>query len=169
MPKPDWVSSYAINQKDHIVDNLGHRELQHLAQHGLESNASRISASDERAAYPDRGQDWVCFPWLIVQHGKPGGSEAQCHQEAANASTAAVMMLERLCKFVPAGVQGKENEHVPPVVAITTVKKVVRVWITYSCKPLFEGAAKFVRPSTLPIPPPRAFLGKSSHAQCLGS
>lgn len=166
MPKPDWVSSYTVNQKDHIQDNLGRRELQHLAQYGLESNASPISVLDEKAAFPDRDQDWVCFPWLIVQHGKPGSCETQCHQEAANASTAAVMMFERLCKFVPTDIQGKENEHVLPVVTLTTVKKVVRVWITYSCKPAFYGAMKFVRPS---LPPPQALLGRLSHVQFLGS
>ncbi|KAK4119727.1 hypothetical protein N657DRAFT_248054 [Parathielavia appendiculata] len=143
LPKPDWVSSYTVYNipKDSIQENLSYGKLQHLAQHGLESDASCALASEKRATYPDR--DWVCFPWLIVQHGKPGGTETQCHHEAANASTAAVMMLERLCKPLPAGIQGKANEHVPPVVAITTVKKMARVWITYSCKPSVDDAAKF--------------------------
>ncbi|KAL2130237.1 hypothetical protein VTI74DRAFT_6714 [Chaetomium olivicolor] len=143
VPKPDWVSSYTVYNipKDSIQENLSYGELQHLAQHGLESDASCTLASEKSATYPDR--DWVCFPWLIVQHGKPGGTETQCHYEAANAATAAVMMLERLCKVVPAGIQGKTNEHVPPVVAITTVKKMVRVWITYSCRPSVNDAAKF--------------------------
>jgi hypothetical protein len=144
-PKPDWVSSFTVCSfpKDGIQENLSYPVLQHLAQQGLESDASCILASEKRATYPDR--DWVCFPWLIVQHGTPGGTEIQCHCEGANAATAAVMMLERLCEVIPAGIRGRANEHIPPVVAITTVKKTVRVWITYSRSPSANDPAKFVR------------------------
>ena len=141
---PDWVSSYTVsNAPTHSVrENLSRETLQHLAQHGLESDASGTLESDKKARSPDR--DCICFPWLVVQHGKPDGTATQCHLEAANAATAAGMMLEHLCKLVPAGIQGKANEHVPLVVAITTVQKMVSVWITYSSRPSFDDVAKFV-------------------------
>ena len=144
VPMPDWVSSYTVSNAptQSVRENLPRETLQHLAQHGLESDASGTLASDKKARSPDRS--WICFPWLVVQHGKPNGTATQCHLEAANAATAAVMMLEGLCKLVPAGIQGKANEHVPFVVGITTVQKMVRVWITYSSRPSFDDVAKFV-------------------------
>ena len=144
MPTPDWVSSYTVhNAPAHSIrENLSRETLQHLAQHGLESDASGTLASGKKARSPDR--DCICFPWLVVQHGKANGTAAHCHLEAANTATAAVMILEGLCKLVPAGIQGKANEHVPFVVGITTVQKMVRVWITYSSRPSFEDVAKFV-------------------------
>ncbi|KAL2255092.1 hypothetical protein VTK26DRAFT_4150 [Humicola hyalothermophila] len=55
------------------------------------------------------------------------------------------MMLEGLCSVLPAGLQGLENEHVPPVIAVTAVRKTVRVWAAYSSKPLADDpeSAKF--------------------------
>ncbi len=152
---PDWVSSFAVHDTSAHTDreNLSHEVLQHLAQHGLEPDASGILASDKGAKDPDR--EWISFPWLVVQHDKPDGTGAQCYHGAANAATAAVMMMERLCKFIPAGIRGKANEHVPLVVAITTVKKTVRVWITYSSRPSFDDVAKFVS-SPLPGTPNHA-------------
>lgn len=158
MPEPDWVSSYTVysNPKGNTGENLSYSMLQHLAQHGLESDATGSLASTKRVLNPERG--WVCFPWLIVQHGKPGDPETQCNLEAANASAVAVMMFERLCGFVPEGIQGKANEHVPPVVVITTVQRVVRVWVTYSCKASSFDVAKYVRDIH--------FLGRSSSTGC---
>ena len=144
VPEPDWVSSYTVYNapKGNIKENLSYGMLQHLAQHGLKSDASSILSSTKRLVNPN--QDWVCFPWLVVQHGKPSDPETQCNHEAANAAAAAVMMLERLCDLVPVGLQGKVNEHVPPVVVITTAQKMVRVWSTYSCKPSSFDVAKYV-------------------------
>lgn len=149
MPEPDWVSSFTVsnNPKDNTKENLSSGMLQHLAQHGLESDASGSLASTKRVLDPDR--DWVCFPWLIVQHAKPADPETQCNLEAANASAMAVMMLERLCGRVPVSMQGKVNEHVPPVVVITTIQKMVRIWVTYSCKASSFNVAKYVRNTPL--------------------
>ncbi len=157
MPVPDWVSSYAVYNApvQSVRESFPRETLKHLAQHGLESDASGILASNKKARNSDR--DCICFPWLVVQHKKPDGTAAQCHLEAANAATAAVMMLEQLCKFIPAGIQGKANEHVPLVVAITTVKKMVRVWITYSSRPSFEDVAKFVSGPFLRMTRPMIF------------
>ena len=144
MPRPDWVSSYTVYNipKGNTRENLSYGVLQQLAQDGLESDASCNLASAKKVVYPD--WNWVCFPWLVVQHRKPGNPETQCNHEAANAAASAIMMLERLCKHVPVGLQGKANEHIPPVVVITTAHKVVRVWVTYSCKPSTFDVAKFV-------------------------
>ena len=69
----------------------------------------------------------------------------KCYCQAANAGTAAIMMLETLSDIVPGVKEHKANEHIPPVVTMTTVDKIVRVWITYSCKPSDNDAAKYVR------------------------
>jgi hypothetical protein len=80
--------------------------------------------------------DCICFPWLIVEHKKAGemANEEKCHCQAANAGTAAVMMLETLSKIVPGGKKHMADKHIPPVITMTTVDKIVRVWITYCCK-----------------------------------
>ncbi|KAK3386811.1 hypothetical protein B0H63DRAFT_447714 [Podospora didyma] len=117
---------------------------------------------DDRKGLPSPMPDWVSsftvrsFPkdgiqenlsYPVLQHlplqglesdasprdATPGSTEIQCHCEGANAATAAVMMLEHL-----------SNEHVRPVVAITTVEKTVRVWITYSRSPSLDDPAKFL-------------------------
>lgn len=69
----------------------------------------------------------------------------KCYCQAANAGTAAIMMLETLSAIVPSANQQKTKEHIPPVVTMTTVDKAVLVWITYSCKPSDKKAAKYVR------------------------
>jgi hypothetical protein len=91
--------------------------------------------------------DYICFPWLIVEHKKAGevALEEKCYCQAANAGTAAIMMLETLSGIVPGVKEHKAHEHIPPVVTMTTVDKIVRVWITYSCKPSDNDAAKYVR------------------------
>lgn len=126
--------------KHSIVENFSFRTLDHLAKHEIQSNTAGLF----RRRQEDKIlSDFICFPWLIVEHKKAGGVgvKEQCYCQAANAGTAAVMLLQTLSKYVP---PGKVNEHIPPVVTMTTVDSTVRVWITYSCKPGGDDGTKYV-------------------------
>jgi hypothetical protein len=126
------------------MDNFSFRTLEHLARHDVESNAAGIFRRKRNNAVPP--SEYMCFPWLIVEHKKKGGSAhvEKCYCQAANAGTAAVMMLETLAGVVP-GVEEKQQEaieHIPPVVTITTVDSIVRVWITHASGPCEDDAEK---------------------------
>ncbi len=174
-PKPDWVAFFPIY--DHkrpriptpkrwqltkglrkgITENFLYTTLQHLARFGVESNTAGLFRRRPRQTVVR--SDFICFPWLIVEHKKAGKTAKgeECYCQAANAGTAAIMMLETLSAIVPGSKQQRTNEHIPPVVAVTTVDKDVRVWITYSCKPSYKSAAKYVR-APAPSPPPHNYL-----------
>lgn len=111
-----------------MVENFTLKTLRHLAQHGLQSNTAGIFRPGRKENIPS---DCICFPWLIVEHKRDEKGENQCHCQAANAGAAAVMMLEELSCLIPAEIEGEEGEGIPPVVTMTTVDKIVRVWITY--------------------------------------
>jgi hypothetical protein len=166
-PKPDWVAFFPIYDVSAnriptanimslktgpkaMTEKFEHTTLQHLARHGVESNTAGLYRKKDKWI----SSDFICFPWLIVEHKKAGdGSvERKCHCQAANAGTAAVMMLESLFNSEPeANEHNEANEHIPPVVSITTVCKTVRVWITYSCKPSDDDTAKYVRRPPFPF------------------
>ena len=134
-----------------MTEKFEHATLHHLARHGVESSTAGLYQDyrEERKWIPS---DFICYPWLIVEHKRAGGGsvERKCHCQAANAAAAAVMMLESLFNYEPEAHEHNEaNEHIPPVVSITTVAKLVRVWITYSCRPTDDDAAKYVRQSFL--------------------
>ncbi|KAH6636948.1 hypothetical protein F5144DRAFT_569209 [Chaetomium tenue] len=152
-PKPDWVAFFPIynfpgeriptstrwqlmrDPKPALVENFSPATLQHLARHGVQSNTANIFRKDQTLKNIIMS-DCLCFPWLIVEHKKAGemALEEKCHCQAANAGTAAVMMLETLARIVPGVEEHTANEYIPPVVTMTTVDKIVRVWITYCCE-----------------------------------
>jgi hypothetical protein len=170
-PKPDWVAFYPIwggmtrssdserwgLPKDPrnswaIMENFSYETLEHLACHNVESNISGIFR-------PRKGNmvtpfaDYICFPWLIVEHKKEGGPAhiEKCYCQAANAGAAAVMMLETLAK-IPGMEKHRTKTHIPPVVTMTTVDSIVRVWITYACGPSDDdNGAKYVSRASLPF------------------
>ena len=160
-PKPDWVAFFPIYSpagerittpkrwhldkvlRQNITENFSVATLRHLARREVQSNTAglfRKTAQRETVL-----SDYVCFPWLIVEHKKAGGAalEETCYCQAANAGSAAVMMLETLSTIVP-GENQDANKHIPPVVTVTTVAEVVRVWIAYSSKPSENDTAKYV-------------------------
>ncbi len=120
--------------------------LAHLARYGVESSTARLFSRLQKNVILS---DYICFPWLVVEHKKAGkgGTREQCYCQAANAGTAAVMMLESLYSIETEHVP--DNEHILPVVTMTTVDKNVRIWLAYSCKPSGDAAARYVR-----TPPP---------------
>ena len=123
--------------------------LAHLAEHHkVQSSTARLFSRPQKDVVLS---DYICFPWLVVEHKKAvkGKDREQCYCQAANAGTAAVMMLESLCRIQKG--HGPDNDHILPVVTMTTVDKIVKIWIAYSCKPSDDAAAKYVRPR-LPAP-----------------
>ena len=110
-----------------MVENFTLNTLRHLIQHGLQPSTATVLGSEQYKA-----SDLICFPWLIVEQKRNGETREQCYCQAANAGAAAVMMFERLCRHVPMGPSAKREAQIPPVVTVTTVEKVVRVWIAYS-------------------------------------
>ncbi|KAL2193245.1 hypothetical protein P885DRAFT_64083 [Corynascus similis CBS 632.67] len=178
-PTPDWVAFFPVY--DHageriptserwrlteapikaINENFSYTTLQYLASYGVESNTAGLFRQGRKHGL----SDYICFPWLIVEHKRAGGpaTEEECYCQAANAGTAAVMMLETLSKIFP-GVAKKErraHKHIPPVVTITTVDKIVRVWITYACELSDDNSVpKYVRkPPDLVFPTVLTNLG----------
>jgi hypothetical protein len=139
-------------------DNFSKTTLAHLARHGVESNTAGLFRHKGTAPVLS---DYICFPWLIVEHKKTGGRALveKCYCQAANAGTAAIMMLETLSMVVEDdGQETKDKDHIPPVVTITTVDSVVRVWIAYSCDPSDSGGANYVRK---PLPSLSPFVSHS--------
>jgi hypothetical protein len=155
VPKPDWVAFFPIytrnfpreriptskkwqltkDPKNGMTENFSTDTLEHLARHGVPSNTAGLFRKPQDLKRMVLS-DCICFPWLIVEHKKAGemANEEKCHCQAANAGTAAVMMLEILSEIVPGDKKHMADEHIPPVITMTTVDKIVRVWITYCCK-----------------------------------
>ncbi|KAM5346391.1 hypothetical protein ACJ41O_009396 [Fusarium nematophilum] len=137
-PKPDWVAHFPIHgfsgkprdiwdscPRSSITENFSRATLEHLASHGLQPSATGVIQNGRRKAVLT--QDYVCFPWLIVENMKAGDTDEFCYARAANAGMAAVAMLRNLAKH------GRTYDtHVPPVVTLTTTGSVVRVWLMYS-------------------------------------
>ena len=74
----------------------------------------------------------VCFPFAVVElkHTLVCQSQEQfCYCQAANAASAALTILENLYTCSD---RGRNNDHVPPVVAFTCIGPRIRVWIAYS-------------------------------------
>jgi hypothetical protein len=75
--------------------------------------------------------DMQCFPWFIVElkkTGVPSQQEGYCARQAANAAQAALMLLQTAAEYAQ---RTDEDQHVPPVVAMTTTGKAVDVWIAF--------------------------------------
>jgi hypothetical protein len=78
-----------------------------------------------------RPDNLLCFPWLVVEHkrGNVGSAEVTFgHCQAANASAAALMLFESAARYSQ---DSEPDGQLPPVFAITTIGKSVRVWIAW--------------------------------------
>jgi hypothetical protein len=155
-PKPDWVAYFPIynfiagdriptttnwrfekSPKGCMVQNFSMQTLQALAEHGLQPTARAIFREGRRDNI--KMSDLICYPWLIVEHKKSSdqGKDLFCYCQAANAGMGALMMLKTLAKYAERRVH---DEHIPPVITITTVECTVRVWVMY----VDEGADAYV-------------------------
>ena len=158
-PKPDWVAFYPVydfdseggrvriptsrkwqwneSPMDSMVENFTVGTLKHLMlEHGLQPSTATVLGSGQHKA-----SDLICFPWLIVEQKRNDVGQEKCYCQAANAGAAAVMLFERLCKYVPKSSRTKREAQIPPVVTVTTVDKMVRVWVAYSHQELKEYAS----------------------------
>lgn len=134
-----WQLTQDLNKG--VIENFSITTLEHLAHQGVESNTAGLFQQRQR----DRIlSDFTCFPWLIVEHKKAGPRAVECHCQAANAGAAAIMMLETLSAILPRAKGHKTGEHIPPVVTMTTVGRVVKVWIMSACRPSDNDGAEYV-------------------------
>lgn len=119
---------WAEQPKDHMVTNLSHKTLQHLAGHGLYSVVAD-SVQQQKIVKGFKLSDHMCFPWLVMEHKKDNHTMQHCYCQAANGTSAALLLLENLCKYETSS---HDNLQIPPVIGITTGGSEVKVWITYS-------------------------------------
>lgn len=162
MPKPDWMVAFPVysaeffkqinvpskwlwteQPKDTVVTNLSKTTLQHLAAQGL------YSVIAHRLKTQKYEKNWklahhMCFPWLVMEHKKSKQAMEFCYCQTANGTSAAVLLLENLCKYAT---ESHLNRHVPPVIGITTCGLEVKVWITYSSSSgiVSHGTAYYLR------------------------
>ncbi|KAH6871786.1 hypothetical protein B0T10DRAFT_611120 [Thelonectria olida] len=141
-PCPDWTASYTIlnsapteeilapsrHEVNNIDGNFSRTTLERLAQHGLDPDASGLIRRKGKGFGVSR---CICFPWLVVEHMRVSDDELSCWKRGANAGAAAVMLFQNLATYAQTE---SEGQHIPPVVTVTTERRLVRVWITYSCK-----------------------------------
>jgi hypothetical protein len=111
-----------------MVQNFSLKNLQKLAKHGLQPSAAAIFQHGRQD--PIKMSDCICYPWLIVEYKPAVQSEKNlfCYCQAANAGMAALMMMQRLAKYSE---KRTRDEHIPPVITITTVAGEVRVWVMF--------------------------------------
>jgi hypothetical protein len=120
-----WLWEDSAQEK--LIENFSLDVLDSLWQNGLQFCLSTKSNESDRY----RPRELQCFPWLIIEHKRanPGKAEIEkCYCQAANAGSAALMMLQTAAKYAENRDQG---QHVPPVVTITTISKEVRVWVVF--------------------------------------
>ena len=146
-PKPDGAFYFAVHEREtrkearedsrtssrwqwtgtphgKLVENFSFDHIDRLHDHGLQYNCL-ISLDGERY----RPKDFQCFPWLVIENKKGAkGTARSCYCQVANATSAALMLLQTAARFAE---NRHECQHVPPVLGISTVGELVRVWITY--------------------------------------
>ena len=111
-----------------MYENFSRNTLQHLASRGLEPSTAGVfhsNLSDEISL-----SDYLCFPWLIVEHKKLEHNSIAhfCYCQAANAAMAALTILQTLSQYAT---RRPQNSHIPPIATVTTVGHEVRAWVMY--------------------------------------
>lgn len=90
----------------------------------------------------------VCFPWAVVElYGlvlgdKPGHAFfTDTVSRASDVASTALSLLERLARFAD---EKHDGQHVPPVIAITSIRSDIKVWLAY-CEHVDEQLRDHVR------------------------
>jgi hypothetical protein len=148
--KPDFSFGFPIHNEDYqqssgfrndpYLQHYTTRTLSRLAMDGLRSRP--ISGSITDAAQMKREnketQSQLCFPWCIVQLKgaeqvtATAGNEdlvLETFHQASIAASDALVMLEKLATFADVK---QDGQHIPPVIAITSVGANTTVWLTFS-------------------------------------
>lgn len=154
MPKPDFALYFPIHNKpvalnhglcnEPVSAKQDHYEpLSDLAKHftmdvlgllgrlGLYSCPKlRLSAQDHNSRKNTfTGSNMICFPWLVCELKTNADiTRETCLCQAANASAAAVMMMQRAARYAEPQL---DNAHVAPVISITAIGPLAELWITY--------------------------------------
>lgn len=128
-----------------ILRNFSSKVLEHLACYGLEPCAANWYRRPP--AEGSERKDYMCFPWLVVEHKRASPKSIQeCYCQAANAAHAVLTMLRILARYSDKGLP--DCAHIPPVTTITTIGARVEVWVAYatdlsgSCVSLIHPSAK---------------------------
>jgi hypothetical protein len=153
-PKPDFHFGFSIHdparcnlrgfgKNDYVqnftIDTLFGLQLKGLhcsPTTGLEKDVIKKKTLKLKAGELVRKHYLLCFPWAVVEMKKHEVNESKataetafCYCQAANAASTALAMLENLAQFE---VHRQNSEHVPPVVAFTSVGANAKVWLAYS-------------------------------------
>ncbi|KAI5467813.1 hypothetical protein BGZ63DRAFT_36877 [Mariannaea sp. PMI_226] len=118
------------NPKQGMAMNFSRKVLEHLTRCGLQPSTAGVFGKSWQTELAK--SDYQCFPWLIIEHREDvlRDRETRCYCRAANAADAALTLYQNLGEHA----LNKANDiHVPPVVAMTTAGKDIRVWIAYAC------------------------------------
>lgn len=124
-------------RNDSSFDNYTREQLAQLTTKGLHCVLPVPSSVDEAMAQTiskEAQPQLICFPWGIFEaYGVFKSPEADdvsasaVSQVSAAASTA-LSMFERLAKFAD---EKHDGQHIPPVIAITSVGANTTVWLAY--------------------------------------
>lgn len=125
----DTVSTGGYSWRDtaheSLVQNFTLETLDQLKRFGLQYCPLDSSKGKPK---PDSAQSLHCFPWLIAEYKVAEKQKEKCLCQAANAGTAALMLLQTAARFAT---DKLDNRHVPPVVTITTTSNYIKVWMMY--------------------------------------
>jgi hypothetical protein len=125
-------------RNDSSFDNYTREQLAQLTTQGLQCVPHILSSADKaipQTTSKEPQPQLVCFPWGIFEaYGVFKSPEANdvsfasaVSQVSAAASTA-LSMFERLAKFAD---EKHDGQHIPPVIAITSVGANTTVWLAY--------------------------------------
>lgn len=138
-----WKSS----PRSGLVRSFSSAVLEHLTLYGLEPCAANSRRRNARAGSKEETTDYMCFPWLVVEHEALNMDVEYCYCQAVNGAHAALTMMRNLAKY--AHQAAPSFAHIPPVTTITTIGADVKVWVAYATD--LEGSCVSIVYST-PLP-----------------
>lgn len=146
--KPDLCFGFPVHneeyqqssgfRKDPSLQHYTIRTLSQLALKGLHSGPISDSISGAAELKRDSTVTQLCFPWCVVQ--LEGAEQvmtiadneklvSETFHHASIAASDALVLLEKLARFADVK---QDGQHIPPVVAITSVGANTTVWLTFS-------------------------------------
>ncbi|KAF4626317.1 hypothetical protein G7Y89_g11841 [Cudoniella acicularis] len=142
-PNPDLYFAFPIISSknpprngfgsDPSFQNFNRHTLSQLAEHGLHSSAAcSWSKSTEPKEFRTGNQsEQLCFPWCILQLTPEDNtvSSEEMEDSALHAASGALSMTEKLAMFANSK---QDDEHIPPVIAITAVGPKIKFSLVFS-------------------------------------
>jgi hypothetical protein len=125
-------------RNDSSFDNYTREQLAKLTTQGLHCVLDVPSSVDEAKAQTTSKEpqpQLICFPWRIFEaYGvfelpeANNVSFASAISQVSAAASTALSMFDRLAKFAD---ERHDGQHIPPVIAITSVGANTTVWLAY--------------------------------------